>query len=372
MTDYNPAPSAPRTTRSFKAMGEASVKRLLVVDDEETIRTPLSRFLRSRGYEVTTADSGAAALEQLERERFLLMLCDVRMPGMSGVEVVPKAAALDPDMAIMMLTAVNDAPTATEALMHGAMDYLMKPIELPDLEEAVERALHKRTLTMEQRNVERMIREEVASRTAELEREKQALRDLSVNIVETLVNAMEAKDIYLRGHSQRVADLGASIGEAMGLDEDTVERIRMAGLLHDVGKIGIRESILNKPAALTPEEFEHVKTHVRIGVDILTPLQHVAPVLEYVHHHHEHYDGSGYPQGLKGEAITIGGRILCAADAFDAMTSKRAYRGPMDQKETLGYLEKLRGKLVDPRVFDALRKVVEGQQTLVFIDDVHS
>jgi len=373
MSNSTPSSPTPRTSRALAGFGSAgTIKRLLVVDDEETIRLALAKFLRSRGYEVQTADSGPAALEALAGTKFVLMLCDVRMPEMSGVDVVPRALAVDPELAVMMLTAVNDAPTATDALSRGAMDYLMKPIELPDLEAAVSRALHKRELSIEQRRVEQMIREEVALRTEQLEREKYALRSLTVSIAETLVNAMEAKDVYLRGHSARVADLGASIAHEMGLDDDTVEQIRLAGRLHDVGKIGIRESILNKPDRLTPEEFEHVKSHVKIGMEILAPLRHIGEALTYVHDHHEHWDGGGYPRGLKGDRISIGGRVLCAADAFDALTSKRAYRDPMTPAQTIEYLAGQTGKLLAGDVYLALKQVVLGRKSLAltFIDDV--
>ena len=349
----------------------ANARRLLIVDDEENIRTPLSMFLRSRGYDVHVADSGARALALRNEQKFMLMLCDVRMPGLTGVEIVPHALRADPDLAIVMLTAVNDAPTATGALSSGALDYLMKPIELGDLESAVERALHRRSLAIEQRNVERVIREEVALRTTELEAEKLALRSLTVNVAETLINAMEAKDVYLRGHSQRVAELSASMAEELSLDADTVEHVRLAGRLHDVGKIGIREAILNKPGALTPEEFDHIKTHVRIGMEILSPLKHIGLALRFVQDHHEHFDGNGYPQGLRGEAISIGGRILVAADAFDALTSRRAYREPMSQEATVAYMARLAGTLMDPSVFAALRSVVARRGSLVFIDEVY-
>jgi putative two-component system response regulator len=371
MSDIH-ATSSTRPTRSFRAIGEPGTKRILIVDDEETIRLALGKFLRSRGYEVLTADCGPAALEALERQRFILMLCDVRMPGMSGVEVVTHAAKIDGDMAIMMLTAVNDAPTATEALSHGAMDYLMKPIELEDLNQAVERALHKRELTIEQRNVERMIREEVALRTEELEKEKAALRTLTISIADSLINAMEAKDIYLRGHSQRVAELGASMAESLGLDADTVENVRLAGRLHDVGKFGIREEVLNKPGKLTAAEFEHIKAHVKIGMDILAPLKHIDTALRFVQDHHEHYDGSGYPRGISGDQISIGGRLLAAADAFDALTSRRAYRDPLTPQDTLELLRGQIARLLDPTVFDALETVVLRNKTLVFIDDLHA
>jgi putative two-component system response regulator len=341
-------------------------------DDDPSVRVPLSKFLTARGYEVQAAESASQALELLRRTKFDLMLCDIRMPGLSGVELVPQALAADPELAIVMLTAVNDAPTATEVLSAGALDYLMKPVELDDLASAVARALHRRGLTMEQRRVEQLIREEVALRTEELEREQQALRSLTVSIAETLVNAMEAKDVYLRGHSARVADLAASVAHEMGLDDDTVEHVRLAGRLHDVGKIGIRESVLNKPDRLTEAEFEHVKSHVRTGMEILAPLRHIGEALTFVHDHHEHWDGRGYPRGLAGETISLGGRILCAADAFDALTSKRAYREPMTREQTIEFLGGHVGELLDAQVYDALRRVVLGRKSiaLTFIDDV--
>ncbi|HEY6089559.1 MAG TPA: HD domain-containing phosphohydrolase [Gemmatimonadaceae bacterium] len=332
--------------------------RILIVDDEETIRLALRKFLRSRGYEVEIAGSGDQALEILDRESFSLMLCDVRMPGMTGVQVVPQAREKDQDLAIIMLTAVNDAATATEVLASGASDYLMKPVELAELQQAVDRALRKRAQLIDARRLDMLIREEVALRTAELEQEKESLRLMSVSIAETLINAMEAKDLYLRGHSQRVAELAGQLAEEIGLDETTREDLRVAGRLHDVGKIGIREDILNKPGRLTPEEFEHVKQHVKIGLDILAPLFHIKKPLEYVEHHHERWDGAGYPQGLKGEAIPMGARILCAADTFDALTSMRAYREPLEPLAALDHLRVDAGKQFDPCVYDALVRVI--------------
>ena len=340
------------------AIADDSLRRILVVDDESTIRLALSRFLRSRGFEVDVADSGVAALEQLTRHKFALMLCDLRMPGINGLDTVPRALAIDADLGIIMLTAVNDATSATDALSSGAFDYLLKPVELPDLQSAVDRAMRRRSRAIERRATDRLIREEVALRTAELEREKGALRALTVSIAETLINAMEAKDVYLRGHSHRVAELGAHIGAELGLDPAYIERIRLAGRLHDVGKIGIREAVLNKPGPLTVDEFAHVKDHVRFGVEILRPLKHLGETLEYVQDHHEHWDGSGYPRGLAGDAIALGGRILTAADAFDALTSQRAYRDPMASNTTLDYLCTQAGRLLEPRIYEVLKVVV--------------
>ncbi len=346
--------------RAAAALADDSVRRILVVDDESTIRLALSRYLRSRGFEVDVAESGQHALDSLGANQYALMLCDLRMPGLTGLEVVPRALTIDGDLGIIMLTAVNDAGSATEALASGAFDYLTKPVELQDLQSAVERAFSRRTHGKERRAVDRLIRDEVAARTIALENEKEALRALTVSVADSLINAMEAKDVYLRGHSHRVAELGAAIAEELGLSAARVDVVRLAGRLHDVGKIGIREEVLNKPARLTEEEFAHVKDHVRIGVDILAPLQHLGDVIGFVQDHHEHWDGGGYPRGMAGDAITIGGRILTAADAFDALTSKRAYRDPLTAATTLDYLHSQVGRLVEPRIFDALGNVIRS------------
>ncbi|GAC1654070.1 MAG: response regulator [Gemmatimonadaceae bacterium] len=337
--------------------------RVLVVDDEDVIRAALGKFLRSCGYEVQTAASGAAAVDLLGKTRFTLILCDVRMPGMSGLDVLREAVSRDEDVAVVMLTGVNDAPTATEALAAGALDYLVKPIELEDLRQAVERGLKKRTLEMEQRRVERLIREEVAVRTTELEEEKRALRSLTIAVAEALITAMEAKDEFLRGHSERVAEMAGAVANHLGLDSEMIAQVRVAGRLHDVGKIGIRESVLNKPGELTPGEFEHVKSHVALSVEILTPLKHLGAAVAFVHDHHEHFDGTGYPRRLSGEAISLGGRILCAADAFDALISPRAYRRPLGEDAAVAYLGERAGTLLDPAVYAALRVVVGSRRS---------
>jgi putative two-component system response regulator len=357
------------TRETSMTMSATPGVRLLVVDDEESVRSAVSQLLRRSGYEVAMADSGAAALELLGQRPVELMLTDVRMPGMSGVELVPRALAIDEDLAIVMLSGANDVTSATEAMKLGALDYLVKPAVLERLIGTLEDALHRRGLNRERRRVERVIRDEVEVRTADLEREKRALRSLSVSVVQTLVNAMEAKDVFLRGHSIRVADLGAAIAEEMGLDPDTVENIRVAGHLHDVGKMGIREEVLNKPGLLTVDEFAHVKEHVRIGMEIIAPLRHLGPVQDYVHDHHENFNGSGYPRGLAGMQISLGGRILAAADAFDAMRSQRAYRSSMSQAETLAVLEREIEAKLDRRVFDALQRVVSRHGALAYISD---
>ena len=197
----------------------------------------------------------------------------------------------------------------------------------------------------------------------------QIVDSFSTRIVHALVNAMEAKSPYLRGHSHRVAAVAATIAAELGLTDFEVESVRLAGQLHDIGKIGVREAVLDKPGKLTSEEFAHIQEHVRIGLGILSPLPHLGTVLDYIAHHHERIDGSGYPSKLTGDDVSLGGRVLGAADALDALTSPRAYREAMTLSEALDQLESMGPRGICPTVLPAVRKVVQRGQVLVFIND---
>jgi cyclic di-GMP phosphodiesterase len=343
--------------------------QILVVDDEEPIRNALKKFLTQQQYEVYAAGSGDEALQQLRRHRVALMLCDIRMPGTSGVDLVPQAIEIEPELAILMLTAVNDATSAALCMQRGAMDYLTKPIELADLGRAVQRALKRREMLLENHQLNQWLKEEVSTRTAELQRERMKLERLSVATLEALVNALEAKDPYMRGHSARVADLSATIAHQLGIADEQVEHVRVAGRLHDIGKIGTRESVLNKQGVLTPEEFEHVRQHVVIGSQILAPLVHLGDIIPAVRHHHERWDGTGYPDGLRGEEIPMGARIIGAGEVFDALSTSRAYQEKLSPEKAIERIADLSGTVLDPAVYEALASVVARRRTLVFLDD---
>lgn len=343
--------------------------QILVVDDEEPIRNALKKFLAQQQFEVYVAGTGDEALQQLRRHRVSLMLCDIRMPGTSGVDLVPQALEVEPELAILMLTAVNDATSAALCMQRGAMDYLTKPIELADLGRAVQRALKRREMLLENRQLNQWLKEEVTTRTAEVQRERMKLERLSIATLEALVNALEAKDPYMRGHSARVADMSATIAHQLGLSEEEVEHVRVAGRLHDIGKIGTREAVLNKQGALTPEEFEHVKQHVVIGSQILAPLSHLGDIMPAVRYHHERWDGTGYPDGLRGEEIPLAARIIGAAEVFDALSTSRAYQEKMTPEKAVERIADLAGTVLDPRVYEALTTVVARRKTLVFLDE---
>jgi putative nucleotidyltransferase with HDIG domain len=346
-------------------LSEGSVS-VLVVDDEEPIRNALKKFLTQQGYEVATAGSGDEAIKVLQRQKIACMLLDVRMPGRSGIDLVPQVMELEPSIAILMLTAVNDATTAALCMQRGAMDYLTKPIDLSDLARAILRAIRRRDSLLEQQNINQWLKEEVALRTAELRRERAKLERLSVATLEALVNALEAKDAYIRGHSARVADLSAMIAAEIGMTDEQVEQVRMAGRLHDIGKIGIREGILTKQGPLTAEEYDQVKQHVVVGSQILAPLAHLGDIISYVRSHHERWDGQGYPDRLEGEQIPLGARILGAAEIFDALTTSRPYQEKMAPDVAVERMRDLAGNVIDEAVYRALEASV---QTLTYLDD---
>ncbi|MEP7327034.1 MAG: HD domain-containing phosphohydrolase [Gemmatimonadota bacterium] len=350
-------------------MTEEQTTAVLVVDDDEPIRNALKKYLAHQGFEVSTAASGEEALKLLQKQKIACILLDVKMPGISGVDLVPRIMDIEPNVALLMLTAVNDATSAALCMQRGAMDYLTKPIELTELSRAINSALRKRGTQLEQQNLNQWLKEEVAVRSAEVRNERAKLERLSVATLEALVNALEAKDPYLRGHSARVADLSAMIAAEMKLSDEVIEQVRMAGRLHDIGKIGIREEVLNKEGPLTAQEYEQVKQHVTIGSQILAPLAHLRDVIGYVRSHHERWDGQGYPDGLSGETIPLGARVLCTSEIYDALTTSRPYQEKMTPELAVQRMRDLAGTVLDPTVHRALEAVVGRRQALVFLDE---
>jgi putative two-component system response regulator len=345
---------------------------LLVVDDEESIRNALRKFLAQQGYEVATAASGEEALAILQRQRVTGVLLDVRMPGISGVELVPQIMEIDPTIAILMLTAVNDATSAALCMQRGAFDYLIKPIDLGHLSRAIHHALQRRHTQIEGQQINQWLKDEVATRVAERRLEQANQERISVATLEALINALEAKDPYLRGHSARVADLSAMVAAEHGCTDEQVEAVRTGGRLHDIGKIGIREEILNKRGPLTDEEYEHVKQHVTVGSQILAPLVHLRDVIGFVRSHHERWDGMGYPDRLVGEATPLGARIIGAVEIYDALTTARPYQEKMPPDVAVERMRDLIGTVIDPSIHRALEAVISHRQTLVFLDDART
>lgn len=331
---------------------------ILIVDDDPQVLSGITGLLTRRGYRTSAAGSAREAIALLGTDRYDAMICDVSMPVTSGLELIPQARALDPDLAVVMLSGVDSATTASRAMQLGAVEYLVKPAPLPELEAALTRALRQRESVAARKRAARARRVQMSLETAEAAREREKFESRMLGAVEAMIFAMESKDIYLHGRCDRIAALAANIAHELGLEPEVVENVRLAARLHDVGMIGIQETVLSKPTALTEEEFEHVKDHVRIGMEILSPLEHLGPVLDYVQDHHERWDGTGYPRRIAGDSISVGGRILAAADAFDTLVSGRAFRRTVTPDEALKTIGYVVGTLLEPRVYDALCAVV--------------
>jgi response regulator RpfG family c-di-GMP phosphodiesterase len=293
----------------------------LVVDDEPRLRQVLLHLMRSDGFHCFEAGNGVEALELLERHPMTLVMSDMRMPRMDGIELLRQVRSRWPDTAVVMITAVADVEVAVSCLASGAMDYLTKPFHLEEVRARVKQALEKRRLVLENREYQKHLELRVAEQARRLEM-------LFLAGIRALAEALELKDAYTRGHSMRVSGYSGAIARAMRLDDETVRQIELGGQLHDIGKIGVREDVLNKPGPLTPEEYQHIMTHPVLGWRILEPLMSDAPIaLNVVRWHHERVDGRGVPDRLCADRIPIEARIVAVADALDAMMSGRPYRG---------------------------------------------
>jgi putative two-component system response regulator len=342
---------------------------ILIADDEPRVREILSRKLIKEGYNCVTADDGSRALKKLSAQPFDLALLDVMMPGKSGADVLKEIQNKYPDTAVIMVTAVSDPDTAIQLMRMGAFDYIIKPVDLDILMVSVERALERRNLMLENKGYQLHLEQKVEEQT-------EKVRSSVLNSIRALAYALEAKDQYTQGHSDRVTEIAMAIAAELAIPTRTAEKLRLAGLLHDIGKIGIRESVLNKQGKLTEEEYEHIKSHSEVGEHILQPIIEDGEILEMVRHHHERYDGKGYPDGLSAEQIPQGTMVLAVAeayettlsqgaltlavsDAYDAMTSDRPYREAMSPEAALAVLEKGKGTQFDPIIVDALLRVVK-------------
>ena len=313
--------------------------RILIVDDHVPNVQLLEAYLKSAGYEVISAFNGSQALEQLENGRLPdLILLDVMMPGINGYQVCQriKTGHDTRRIPVMLVTALSELDDKVRGFEAGADEFLTKPIDKMEL----------------------LLRVKSLLRNKHLHDDLENARD----VIYALALAIEANDPYTRGHSERVAKYGTRLARRLGLSEVQQENMYNAGILHDVGKIGISEAILQKPGPLTAEEFRAVREHPAIGEKICRPLRSANMLLTIIRHHQERYDGKGYPDGLTGEDIPLEARIITVADAFDAMTSPRPYRPPMSRKQALDTLRREAGKQWDPEIVSEFLNLIREEE----------
>ena len=314
---------------------------VLIVDDAEDIRRLLHQRLKIEGYRCKEAGGPDQALEKMQAEPASLVLLDIKMPGKSGTELLSEIRERYPDTAVIMVTVIHDIDTAIESIRRGAYDYITKPFNLDVVVHSAKRAIEKRRLELEIRDYQQQLERKVEEQAKEV-------RQTFLGAIQSLVFALEATESYSAGHSRRVCEIAMAIGKRLGLGDDELEDLRWGSLLHDIGKVAVDQSILNKPARLTAAEYQHVMTHTVVGASIMQPAVRNRRITEIIEHHHAHYDDSALNQKLRGKDIPLLARIVAIADAYDAMTSSRPYRAAFSREEALAEIRCEIGKHFDP------------------------
>ncbi len=330
---------------------------ILVIDDEEAIRTSFKIYLEDSGYEVLLAENGRHGIELFDREEPLCVLVDLRMPEVSGHEVVEYIFTSGRNIPSIVISGTDVLEEAIKSLRIGAWDYMTKPVmDMAGLLHRVEETIEKSRLIKQNLMYREHLETLVAERTGELEKTNTALARAIYNTVVILTQTIEAKDPYTRGHSLRVSEYSVAIGEKLGLDKHSLQILRLGSLLHDIGKIGVARAVLNKPGKLSTEEYDKIKEHIEIGEQILQNVEYFKPILPLITNHHRWFDGNGYPEESKGQDLLLESQILSVADVYDALTSDRPYRDAMSTETALSEMKNISGTQLSPSIVDVFIK----------------
>jgi len=330
---------------------EKAPARILLVDDDKFDRTFIQDCLAQKDLSIDEASNGDEAIELMRENFYDLVLSDIYMPGINGIELIRKIREIDENLQVILFTGHADLATAIEAVKLGVFDYIVKPFDPEELNWRVDKAIEKGTRIRLDAEARRTLEEKV-------DVQNERIRVIFYEAVQTLINAIEAKDQYTKGHSIRVTQYAMAYARYAEIPFEEASDIQLAARLHDIGKLGINDAILNKTGRLTDEEFELIKKHPETSYKILNSIMS-DPVLRIIRHHHERWDGRGYPDGLKGELIPHGARIVCLADSFDAMTSNRAYKKAMSIEEALVEVQSCAGSQFDPAMVPGFIEVIK-------------
>lgn len=322
---------------------------VLIVDDEYAGRETLQSILEGEGYQLEMAENGPQAIEKAKDFLPDVILLDVMMPGMTGFEVCQRIRT-EPEIAeipIIMLTALDDRESLLTALKAGADDFISKPFDRYEL--------RARLLGITRLNRYKKLTQE----RAKLQVANEQLLDAYEATIEGWSHAMDLRDRETEGHSRRVAELTVNLAQAVGMSQEEIVHLRRGALLHDLGKIGIPDSILHKPSGLTDEEWVIMRKHPQFAHDMLYPIEYLRPALDIPYNHHEKWDGTGYPRGSRGEEIPLAARLFAVIDVWDALTSNRPYRPAWSDEEALTYIREQSGRHFDPQVVELFFKVIK-------------
>ncbi len=336
------------TSSSAQSVVARRAPRLLLVDDEYGIRKSLGAYLEERGYEVDAAADARTALGLFAAHKHELVLSDISMPQVSGLELLPELKAIDPDVEVIMITAYLDITFAIKALQRGAYDFHIKPFNFEKIAISLERARERQSLKKR------------AAEAVKYAAEKTAILGMVRQTGLALARVVEERDKFNHGHGQRTAKWACLIAKELGYSKEKLDALHFSSLVHDLGKVGVDDRVLNKPDRLTEVEMAEVRRHPEIGDYLLKPMGFFNEVRDVVRHHHEHWDGNGYPDKISGESIPESARIVCLADYYDSITSARVYRSPMSVGAALELIESERGKTFDPHLTDIFLRVIRG------------
>ena len=331
----------------------AGAGEILLADNDESASALNRAILEAAGYNAAHFATPSELLAALKVDIPQVIVTDFDLVEMSGLDLAQRAQEIEPDVKVILLTGGGDESTAQAALRMGVSDYIKKPPGPIALARSVQRAFHQTAAEQHHRAMVHWMK-------IELDRRADALHEITVSTLAALANALDLRNPHFHGHSRAVAMQAAAIAEVMGMNEEEIEAVRTAGMLHDVGMMAVPDALVGKESALTEDEFEVIRSHCDRGVEILRPMKHLGPAVRYVHEHHERLNGSGYPAGKKGDEISLGGQIVGIAEAWISILESRAYRNGMSREKGLEILLNLQGEWFSPEVTEALQRADIG------------
>jgi response regulator RpfG family c-di-GMP phosphodiesterase len=365
---------------------KTNTSNILIVDDEIGPRESLRMVLKPN-YNVYTVENGYAAIQMIQQVEIDVLTLDLKMPGMNGIDTLKEIRMISPDVMVIIITGYGTLKTAIEAIRYGVFDYIPKPFNVPEILTIIDKSIQRRRLNLKVKEVlgncfnQQLLKEPVANSDSPLQEENKGVTDYKwdeINLSDTqsclefakvLAYTLEEKDPYTSGHSERVCYYSDFISKRLSLSPKERSELQIASYLHDIGKIGISNRFINKKGTLTPTDWAVIKQHTRKSIELLVPLNLSSNIISYIQHHHERYDGTGYPDGLAGEKIPLGARIIAISDSYDSMTSDRPYRKPLTNGDAKSELLKNAGKQFDPKLVGLFLDVLKEMEEVFLVKD---